>query len=70
MQVRLSDEITRPWRTYLQSVNGYFRSRYAKYSPWNAMYLYVLGRTEFFLIAMHFLQVFNANDKRSDTLDL
>lgn len=53
----------RPWRTYLQSVNGYFMSRYARYSSWNvtvnALHLYALGRTEFFLISDAFSASFH-----------
>lgn len=57
---------------YLQSVNGYFKSRYAEYSPWNAtvamLYLYALGGLNFFLSPMHFLRVFNASDTAVSTL--
>lgn len=66
MRVKRSDQITRSAIAYLQSVNGYFKSRYAKYSPWNVtvamLHLYVLDGLNFFLSQMHFLQVFNAND--------
>ena len=66
MRVKRSDEITRSAIAYLQSVNGYFKSRYAEYSPWNVtvamLHLYVLDGLNFFLSQMHFLQVFNASD--------
>lgn len=66
MRVKRSDQITWSTMAYLQSVNGYFKSRYAEYSPWNAtvamLYLYALGGLNFFLSPMHFLRVFNASD--------
>lgn len=66
MRVKRSDQITRSAIAYLQSVNGYFKSRYAKYFPWNVtvamLHLYVLDELNFFLSQMHFLQVFNASD--------
>lgn len=66
MRVKRSDQITWPTMAYLQSVNGYFKSRYAEYSPWNAtvamLYLYALGGLNFFLSPMHFLRVFNTSD--------
>lgn len=66
MRVKRSDQITRSAIAYLQSVNGYFKSRYAKYSPWNVtvamLHLYVLDELIFFLSQIHFLQVFNASD--------